>query len=246
MKIVVFGFGTMGKLLCDAVKEHPHLDLVNVIEPYGRDEHQMVSANLEKLAPNFDVMIDFSHPANIQMILSYCTAHKKPLVICTTGFDQAALESITLAATFIPIVLASNTAQGVNLMHQLLRRAVQALAADFDIEIIEAHHNKKLDAPSGTANSLLKTIQEALPEPYKVEYGRQGMAKRTPKEIGIHSLRGGTLIGEHTVVLAGEDEIIEIKHTALSKKIFVKGAIRAAQFLHQKPSKLYTMEDVIQ
>lgn len=246
MRIVVYGYGTMGKLLCDTILAQDDLKLVAAIEPRQLSAQSFILPNLDKLEQDFDVLIDFSHPSNIQPILSYCSEHKKPLVICTTGFDDNVLVNIQKAAEFIPLILASNTSQGVNLMHQLVRKAVKALAADFDIEIVEAHHNKKLDAPSGTANSLLETVQDTLSEEYAVEYGRKGMAKRVNKEIGMHSLRAGTIVGEHTIILAGEDETIEIKHTALSKKIFAKGAIRAAQFIQTKSAGFYNMEQVIE
>ncbi len=245
MKIAVYGYGTMGKLLCSMILENTNLELFAAIEPRQVIEEDSVVSSLEQLENSFDVLIDFSHPTNIQSILSYCTEHKKPLVICTTGFEESVLTNIKKAAEFIPIVLASNTSQGVSLMHQLVTKAVKTLAIDFDIEIIEAHHNKKIDAPSGTAASLLETVQNALPENYNVQYGRNGMSKRTNKEIGLHSLRAGTIVGEHTVILAGEGEIVTIKHTALSKSIFAKGAIRAAQFVHLQPVGLYSMEDVI-
>ncbi|NJL76072.1 MAG: 4-hydroxy-tetrahydrodipicolinate reductase [Saprospiraceae bacterium] len=247
MNIAVFGYGAMGQLVSAALETSENMTWVGAVEPRLAAAQAMVFASLEDIPTSFDVLIDFSHPANIQVILDYCQQYSKPLVICTTGLNEADLESIQLSSQFIPIVLASNTSQGVNLMHQLVAQAVKALAQDFDIELIEKHHNRKLDAPSGTANSLLETIQSSLP-PSKdkdVVHGRTGMQKRTQNEIGVHSLRGGTIVGEHIVVFAGEDEIVEIKHTALSKKIFARGAVRAAQFIADQPAGLYSMKDVI-
>lgn len=241
MKTVVWGYGAMGKLLCEMIDVQQGIELVAAIAPNEENNPNWVKSHASELNGGFDVIIDFSHPTCLDEIL----AQQKPSVICTTGHSDAQLQAIEQAAKNVPIVLASNTSQGVNLMHQLVKKAVQSLAADFDIEIVEAHHNRKLDAPSGTAKSLLERVQSSLPEAYTVEYGRAGMAKRETKEIGMHSLRGGTIVGEHQVIFAGEDEIVEIKHTALSKKIFAKGAIRAAQFVVAQKAGLYTMEEVI-
>ncbi|MEL6720705.1 MAG: 4-hydroxy-tetrahydrodipicolinate reductase [Bacteroidota bacterium] len=245
MRLVIYGYGAMGKLLCESIEENPNLELVAAIEPRMQVEKEKIYQDLSSVGDKFDALIDFSHPSNIHDILAHCTKHQKPVVICTTGFDEEATAAIQESSQKIPVLLASNTSQGVNLMHQLLRKAVKALAEDFDIEIIEKHHNKKLDAPSGTANSLLETVQNALPNKRAVEYGRNGMKKREEQEIGMHSLRGGTIVGEHSVIFAGEDEIIEIKHIASSKKIFARGAIRAAQFLSTQNTGLYQMEDAI-
>jgi 4-hydroxy-tetrahydrodipicolinate reductase len=155
------------------------------------------------------------------------------------------MKTIQKASHSIPILLASNTSLGVNLLHQLLQQAVRALAEDFDIEIIEQHHNKKLDAPSGTANSLLDTIQTTLKKKKEVVHGRSGLRKREPTEIAIHSLRGGTIVGEHSVIFAGEDEVIELRHSAQSKKVFAQGAIRAARFLVGQEVGFYEMGDVL-
>ncbi|MEM9848029.1 MAG: 4-hydroxy-tetrahydrodipicolinate reductase [Bacteroidota bacterium] len=245
MKLVVYGYGAMGKLLCQTIVENENLELIAAVEPRIQSERDKVVQHLAAIPPDFDVLIDFSHPSNITTILDYATQHQKPVVICTTGFDEAAQQKIESSSQDIPILLASNTSQGVNLLHQLLRKATQALAHDFDIEIVEKHHNKKLDAPSGTANSLLHTIQQSLPHKRAVSYGRQGMQKRAKAEIGMHSLRGGTIVGEHSIIFAGEDEVIEIKHTAQSKKIFAQGAIKAARFLLHQAEGLYDMEDAV-
>ncbi|MEM8527494.1 MAG: 4-hydroxy-tetrahydrodipicolinate reductase [Bacteroidota bacterium] len=245
MRLLIYGYGAMGKLLCESIEDNPNLELIGAIEPRIQVEKEKVYQSLSSIGGAFDVLIDFSHPSNVLDILEHCKKHQKPVVICTTGFDEVADRAIQESSQQIPILLASNTSQGINLMHQLLRKAVQALAADFDIEIVEKHHNKKLDSPSGTANSLLETVQNSLPNRRSVEYGRNSMKKREQQEIGMHSLRGGTIVGEHSVIFAGEDEIIEIKHIAASKKVFAKGAIRAAQFLVKQEASLYDMEDAV-
>ncbi|MEM9885842.1 MAG: 4-hydroxy-tetrahydrodipicolinate reductase [Bacteroidota bacterium] len=247
MKLVIYGYGAMGKLLCKSVEGKEDLTLIAAIEPRKpmQNENHKVLEKLEDLVADFDLLIDFSHPNNIHAILNYAVKHQKPIVICTTGFDAATLAAIKKSSQQIPILLASNTSLGITLLHRLLQVATQALADDFDIEIIEKHHNKKLDAPSGTANSLLKTVQENLSSKRAVEYGRQGMKKRTKAAVGMHSLRAGTIVGEHSIIFAGEEEVIELKHSAQSKKIFAEGAIKAARFLAKQTKGLYDMKDAI-
>ncbi len=245
MNVLVFGYGAMGKLLCDLLQTQSNTSLTAAIAPNEAEQANWIYPNIEAVNDKFEVIIDFSHPVNLSTILDTATHRNIPAIICTTGHSTTQLQAIEIAAQQVPIVLASNTSQGINLMHQLLAKAVQVLAQDFDIEIVEAHHNRKLDSPSGTAKSILETVQSNLKETYTVEYGREGMAKRQATAIGMHSLRGGTIVGEHSVIFAGEDEILEIKHTALSKKIFAKGAIRAAQWAVQQHAGLYDMGDVI-
>lgn len=245
MKTIVFGYGAMGKLISDVIQEKPDLQLVAAVEPRAQQDKPPVVQSLKSITEKADILIDFSHPNNINIVLDYCIAERLPVVICTTGFDEVALLNIRAASKQIPVLLASNTSLGVNLLHQLIKIATQALSADFDIEIIEKHHNKKVDAPSGTANSLLQTIQANLPESKRVVYGRKGMEKRQSEDIGMHSLRGGTIVGEHTIIFAGEDEIIELTHSAQSKKIFAQGAIRAARFLVRQEVGFYEMGDVL-
>ena len=144
----------------------------------------------------------------------------------------------------IPVLLSSNMSLGVNLLNDILERIVPVLYENYDIEVIEKHHNQKVDSPSGTAKTLVETIERSCTEEMREQYGREGNSKRERNEIGIHSLRGGTIVGEHSVLFCGEDEIIEIKHTAMSKKIFAMGALKAARFLVGKEAGLYTMKDI--
>lgn len=191
-----------------------------------------------------DVVIDFSHFSKLNNLIDGCVARNYPLVIATTGYSGEILEKIVEASKKIPILLSSNTSLGINAINDILEKLVPKLEENFDIEIIEKHHNKKIDSPSGTAITLLKTIQNSLHDKYSVVYGREGMAKRDQKEIGVHAVRGGTIVGEHTIIFAGEDEIIEISHKALSKKIFAVGALKCADFIVEKQPKLYTMKDI--
>jgi len=169
-----------------------------------------------------------------------------PLVIGTTGFSKEEKQFIEAKSAAIPIFQASNMSLGINLLSDLIRKAALVLGSAFDIEIIEKHHNLKKDAPSGTALTLADSMNSALPDPKKLVFGRHTRTeRRSPEEIGIHAVRGGTIVGEHTVLFAGKDEVVEIKHTAYSKQVFAEGALKAARFIKEKPAGLYTMKELI-
>ena len=230
MKIAMHGTGTMGKIIRDV----------------GDDKIVAFVDNIEEIDINekIDVVIDFSHFSKLNDLLDRCAERNYPLVIATTGYSGETLEKIVETSKKIPILLSSNTSLGINAINSILEKLVPRLEENFDIEIIEKHHNKKIDSPSGTAITLLETIQNSLHEKYDVVYGREGMSKREKKEIGVHAVRGGTIVGEHTIIFAGEDEIIEISHKALSKKIFAVGALKCADFIIGKQPRLYTMKDI--
>ena len=229
MRVAVHGTGTMGSILKEILKA----DLVAFIDDIEDiDESEKI-----------DVVIDFSHFSKLNKLVSVCEKRGYPLVIATTGYNSDILENIIVGSKKIPILLSANTSLGISAMNEILKKIVPKLES-YDIELIEKHHNKKLDSPSGTALKLLETIKESSSENYKVIYGREGMKKREKKEIGVHSVRGGTIVGEHTIIFAGEDEIIEVTHRAQSKKIFALGAIDCARFLIGRQPKLYTMEDI--
>ncbi|MGL5089137.1 MAG: 4-hydroxy-tetrahydrodipicolinate reductase [Cetobacterium sp.] len=230
MKVAMHGTGTMGK----TIKELGQDKIVAFV-----DDIKNIDINEE-----IDVVIDFSHSSKLDDLIENCVNRKYPLVIATTGYTGITLDKIVKASKIIPILLSSNTSLGINAVNGILKTLVPKMESNFDIEIIEKHHNKKIDSPSGTAITLLETIQNSLKERYSVVYGREGIVKRNQKEVGIHSIRGGTIVGEHTIIFAGEDEIIEVTHKALSKKIFAIGALKCAEFLKGKEAKLYTMEDI--
>ena len=230
MRIAIHGKGTMGKILKDVAGEQVKFFV---------DEIEEISEN-----GKIDVVIDFSHFSKIEKLLEECVKRKLPLVVATTGYSGEILSKIVEASKSIPLLLSANTSLGINAMQRVLKEISPKLQDGFDIEIIEKHHNKKIDSPSGTAKAILSTIQSVLTEQYNVVNGREGVCKREKKEIGIHSVRGGTIVGEHTVIFAGEDEIIEVTHKALSKKIFALGAIECAKFLNGKNSGLYTMDEI--
>lgn len=233
MKIAIVGKGAMGKVLADLAEEKGY-EIAGVIEP-------MDDETLEDIGVA-DVVIDFSNPANLDMIVEYCTRHQVPAVIATTGYDPDQETQIRQLATDVPVVFSANFSLGINVMKRVIAEITPILEASFDIEIIEKHHNKKLDAPSGTAKMLLEAADPV--SKYDHIYGREGNRKRA-NEIGIHAIRGGTIAGEHDVIYAGTDEIIEIRHTATSKKIFAAGALRAAEYTQTRGAGFHTMEDVL-
>lgn len=233
MKACVVGYGAMGKIVCDLLKEE-------LAYPVGLEcEYK----ELNETDKNFDVIIDFSNPANLDMIYNFAIENKKPVVFATTGYTDEQIAKIYELAKHVPVLRSANFSLGVILINRLVKEITPILKDDFDIEIIEAHHHNKLDSPSGTAKMLLDSaISKSGFEPV---YGRLGNALRKPNEIGVHSIRGGSIVGEHEVMYCGSDEIISVKHSAQSKKIFAVGAIKAAKYLLNQEIGLYDMEDVL-
>ena len=194
-----------------------------------------------------DVIIDFSAPVQLNEMLAFAMSRGVGIVLCTTGFSEEQLSLIDEASGKIPILRSANMSLGINLITKLIQEAAVLLTdAGFDIEIVERHHNKKVDAPSGTALALADAMNEVLDKEYQYKFDRSGdRVMRSKKEIGISAVRGGTIVGEHEVIFAGTDEVIEIKHTAYSRAILAKGAIQAAKFLPGKPSGMYKMSDLM-
>lgn len=194
-----------------------------------------------------DVIIDFSSPKKLDEMLKYAEAKNVPIVLCTTGLSEEDLAMVNETSKKVAILRSANMSVGVNTVIKLLQLAAKVLAeADFDIEIVEKHHNQKVDAPSGTALALADAINDVLNNEYEYKYDRSGETKkREKKEIGISAVRGGTIVGDHDVIFAGTDEVIEIKHIAYSRAIFAKGAIQAAKYLAGKAPGMYQMSDVI-
>ena len=194
-----------------------------------------------------DVIIDFSHPSLLEPLLDYAVSHKIPAVVCTTGLSPEQVDKLKQAADKIPVFFSANMSLGVSLLCELAKKAAKVLGSDFDIEIIEKHHNRKLDAPSGTALMLADAAASSLP--YKAEEVFERHSVRQPRrreEIGISSIRGGTIVGEHEVIFAGHDEVFEMKHSALSREVFASGAIAAARFIaNVKAPGMYDMDDLL-
>lgn len=222
MKILVFGNGVMANIVKDSIQNEDIF--VDMIDPF----------DVKKIEKDFDVIIDFSHHLATNTVLNLAKEYSKPLLIATTGQTEDEMKAIENASKYIPILKMTNTSLGVKVLNKLSKLATQLLE-DFDIEIVEAHHNRKVDSPSGTALTLAKNIQEV--RNLKIQTNRVG--KREKDELGIHSVRGGSIVGEHTAIFAGEDEIVEIKHTALSRKIFAVGAIKFARKLLSLGNGLY-------
>ncbi|HOP71844.1 4-hydroxy-tetrahydrodipicolinate reductase [Thermoclostridium caenicola] len=205
-----------------------------------------VYTNAANIKEKFDLIVDFSHPSALNTILGLALERKTPIVIATTGLTDEHKAMIEKASKEIPVLLSANMSLGINLLIQLVKKAAQILYGSFDIEIIEKHHNQKVDAPSGTALAIADAINAAIaPNHLKYVYDRHSSnQKRTRDEIGLHAIRGGTIVGEHSVIFAGNDEIIEIKHTALSKNLLAEGALKSAVFLYGKEPGLYRMQDI--
>ncbi|WP_122645491.1 4-hydroxy-tetrahydrodipicolinate reductase [Enterococcus mediterraneensis] len=247
-KILLSGSnGRMGKVLQQLIAQDPELVIVA-----GIDRHPETASGFpvyqqpEEVKEEIDLVIDFSHYSVVPDLLNVCVERGWPIVVATTGLPKETNAMLAIAAKVIPVFYSANMSLGINVLIKALQAISPALAADFDIEIIEKHHNQKKDAPSGTALLLADKINEVLPEKKTYVYGRSGTENENPKnELGIHAVRGGTIPGEHTVLYAGPDEIIELTHTALSRDIFANGALKAANFLLKQPAGLYSMADLL-
>lgn len=205
-----------------------------------------VFAKFSELNIKGDLIIDFSNPAALSSALDYSVSEKMPVVIATTGFSDSHFEKIKAASKVIPIFNSANMSLGISLLVELSKMSAKVLGKDFDIEIVEAHHNQKLDAPSGTALLIADAIKNVTEDEKYYEYNRHiKREKRNPKEIGVHSVRAGTIVGEHHIIFGGLDEVITLSHSALSKDIFAQGAINAGLFLLKQKSGLYSMKDIV-
>ncbi|MGN0505063.1 MAG: 4-hydroxy-tetrahydrodipicolinate reductase [Lachnospiraceae bacterium] len=248
-RIIMYGCnGKMGRVISSLVKEDAAAEIVAGIDISGEQlDSYPVYKSLAECPVEADALIDFSAPAALTDILTEAKKRRLPLVLCTTGYSEEQLTEIKKASTELAILRSANMSLGVNLLMKLVQAATQVLAAaDFDIEIIEKHHNQKVDAPSGTALAFADAINEVLHNEYAYQYDRsQKREKRAKKEIGISAVRGGTIVGEHEILFAGADEVVELKHTAYSKAIFGKGAVSAAKFLNGRSAGMYDMKDVI-
>lgn len=239
--------GYMGRVITQLISNRVDATIVagvdlntNATLPYP------VYANFADIKESADVIIDFSHPAVIEKLLNFSVAKKIPAVICTTGLACEQVDFIRTSSSSVPLFYSGNMSIGINLLSALAKKASQVLGDKFDVEIIEAHHNQKIDAPSGTANMLFDAVVEGLDRQVMPEYDRHSRRQKRPiNEIGMHSIRGGTIVGEHTVMFAGQDEVVTLSHSARSKEVFAVGAIKAAFYLPHKQPGLYDMNDLI-
>lgn len=240
--------GKMGQVISTMIAEEEDMEIVAGIDVSDHIQNSYpVYTRIADCSVEADVVIDFASAKAVEGLLSYCVEKNLPCVLCTTGLSEAQLQGVEEAAKHTAILRSANMSLGINMLLKLLKEAAALLApAGFDIEIIEKHHNQKVDAPSGTALALADSIREELDPEYAYVYDRsQSREKRSKKEIGISAIRGGTIVGEHDVIFAGTDEVVTFSHTAYSKAIFARGAVSAAKYLKQKPAGLYRMSDVI-
>ncbi|MBO5504877.1 MAG: 4-hydroxy-tetrahydrodipicolinate reductase [Clostridia bacterium] len=238
--------GKMGRAVDSIVTADNDAKIVAGIDLIDNGNSYPVYMSIYDVKENFDVIIDFSHPSVTDSILDYAKENNIPAVICTTGLSKEQISKIEFYSKEVPLFFSANMSIGINLLIDLVKRASRILEENFDIEIIEKHHNLKLDAPSGTALAIADGISEAVSFNPEYVYDRHSVRKKRDKaEIGIHSMRGGTIVGEHSVIFAGNNEVIEINHSATSKEVFAVGAVKAAKFMKGKPSGLYNMTQLI-
>ena len=233
-KIIISGCnGHMGRVVADICATDPQVEVVAGIDILGQPNPNFpVFSSPAACDVEADAVIDFSHPSALASLLEMCQARNLPVVLATTGYDQAQLEAISEASTHIPVFRSANMSLGVNVLLDLVKKAASVLGLDYDVEIVERHHHRKVDAPSGTALMIADAAASTLPYEPEYVYDRHSVRQpRGPHEIGISAVRGGTIVGDHTVIFAGRDEVIELSHHAASREVFASGAVRAAKFL---------------
>lgn len=249
IKVIMHGCnGRMGQMITGFIKDDEELEIVAGIDVSDHIKNEYpVFKNMKQCNIKADVIIDFASSNAAEELLDYCVDTKTPCVLCTTGLSESQLQKVTDVSKQVAILKSANMSLGINLLLKLLKEAATVLSpAGFDIEIVEKHHNQKLDAPSGTAIALADSINEELNNEYEYVYDRSNRREKRPKkEIGIAAVRGGSIVGDHDVIFAGSDEVITFSHTAYSRAIFAKGAIQAAKFLAGKPAGYYGMENVV-
>lgn len=248
-RIIMHGCnGAMGRTITNIVKEDKDATIVAGIDLNNTVPNEYpVFRSFEECNVEADAIIDFASPKALDGLLSYAVKNKVPVVVCTTGLSEEQIDQIRAASSKVAILRSANMSLGVNMLLKLVKDAVRTLApADFDVEIVEKHHNKKVDTPSGTALALADSINEAMNGQYEYVLDRSTVRKpRDKKELGISAVRGGSIVGEHEIIFAGTDEVIEFKHTAYSKAIFAKGSVSAAKYLKGRRAGMYDMSDVI-
>ena len=239
--------GKMGRVITRLVEQDDECKIVAGIDINDFCENDYpVFTELSKCDVDADVIVDFSHPSAFSGLMSFAKARKIPIIVATTGLSDEQKAELFDAGKEIPVFFSANMSLGINLLVALSKKAAALLEGNFDIEIVEKHHNQKIDAPSGTALALADGISEVLKNAPEYVYDRHSVRKkRAQREIGIHSVRGGTIVGEHSVIFAGQDEVITLGHLATSKEVFAVGAIKAAKFMKGKPCGMYDMNDLI-
>ncbi|MBO5389264.1 MAG: 4-hydroxy-tetrahydrodipicolinate reductase [Lachnospiraceae bacterium] len=248
-RIIMHGCnGKMGQVITGICNEDSNVEIVAGIDVIdNKDNGYPVFTDINACDVEADVIVDFAAAVAVDKLLDYAVSKNIPVVLCTTGLSPEQLSKVSQASEKVAVLKSANMSLGINTIMKLLKDAIAVFGpAGYDVEIVEKHHNLKVDAPSGTALALADSINEASNNQYEYIYDRsQTRQKRDKKELGISAVRGGTIVGEHEVLFAGIDEVIEIKHTAYSKSVFAKGAVEAAKFLAGKPAGMYNMSDVI-
>ena len=248
IKIILHGCcGRMGHIITEICEKDENTQIVAGVDAFGDAYAGYPVFRALSDCPEADVVIDFSTASAMDGLLAYCSEKKLPVVVCTTGLSEEQMEVLHKTADSIAVLKSANMSVGINLLEVLIAQAAPKLAAaGFDIEIVEKHHNQKIDAPSGTALALADTANSALGNEYEYVYDRTVRREKRPvKEIGISAVRGGTIVGDHDVIFAGQDEVITLSHRAYSRAVFGKGAVTAAKFLAGKEAGFYTMGDVL-
>jgi 4-hydroxy-tetrahydrodipicolinate reductase len=240
--------GRMGHVIVDIAEADNDISIVAGVDKFGENTYSFPTFNsIADVNVEADVVIDFSNASGVDELLDVCADKNLPVVLCTTGLSDDQLAHVNVASKKIAILKSANMSVGVNVLMKVLKEAAKTLAGSgFDMEIVEKHHNQKLDAPSGTAMSLAEVINDAAGGDYEFVYDRSARREKRPeKEIGISAVRGGTIVGDHDVIFAGTDEVITFSHRAYSRAIFGKGAVEAAKFLSGKSAGMYDMSDAL-
>lgn len=247
VKVILNGCsGKMGKVISEVSSQFKTLEIIGGIDKYPILCSYPVFSSCDDLTLEYDVILDFSRAESLHDLLILTEKTKKPLVLCSTGYSEEDLRLIYEKSKYLPIFKSANMSLGINLINSLLRKVAPLLYGNYDIEIIEKHHNQKVDSPSGTALLLADTIRDSLSEETTYMHGRDAQKKREKPEIGIHAVRGGSIVGDHEVIFAGTGEVIELTHKAISREVFAVGALKACDYMGtiSEPG-LYTMDDVL-
>lgn len=249
VKVILNGCsGKMGSVISSlAETKFPNIEIVAGIDNNKAQRSYPIFSSLQDCNVDYDVLLDFSRASALKNLIEFSKKTKKPLILCSTGYTPEDLEYIEESSKEIPIFRSANMSIGINLINNLLKKVAPILYENFDIELVERHHNQKVDAPSGTALLLAHSIQDSLDEKTNLIYGREGIAKREKNEICVNTVRGGGIIGDHEVIFAGDGEVIEINHKAISRDVFAIGALKACEYMADKtePGK-YSMDDVLE
>lgn len=246
-KVILNGCsGKMGHMVIQSAANFKDIEIVAGIDKFPDNSQKIkVFNSAEAVDIEYDVLLDFSRADSLNSLIALTEKTKKPLIICSTGFSKEDLDLIDQKSKTLPLFRSGNMSLGINLINVLLKKVAPILYGNYDIEIVEKHHNQKVDAPSGTALMLADTIKDSLSDETEYVYGREGSSKRKQNEIGIHAIRGGSIVGDHDVIFAGTGEVVELSHKAISREVFAVGALKACEYMASitKPG-LYDMGDV--